>query len=548
MAVVANGAGGPFTGDGAGGGIAGTLAVVAGDIITVEVGGKGGTPVGGTGGAGGWPDGGTGGTHTGANTGGYGGSGSTRVRKNGTLVALAGGGGATGRTGTAGAKGSGGKGGAATGAAGVTGTGGASPFGVGGGGGTAAAGGAGGASNGSSSGGNGASLAGGNGGSAASNGSFLGGAGGGGYFGGGGGGSNAGGSGGGGGGGSNYVGGLTSATTGQGTGGAASSNGYASLTYNRAPGAPLMYAPNFNSDAGTYTTFPTSFLWLMQDPDPGDTVVNSDFRYRLVGAGAWTTITGILVGAGGTAGAYLISAGTLIAGQWEAQARITGSDGLTSPYSASVVWTELAPPAAAYPYVDLPDQWPNATALGTPVTDQADMVARIDAPMERLHRWVNQWANTDPLDPTRECDVGFYYYNQDAIPAAASGASIVFDTSEQQAGPLQLGTFAFGTAGVWKVTHPGTYVITLALRTLNTTAGFTCYVRGLPALYGNPAFILGGSSRPSDGMSMVVQLAGGEQIDVTHNAGAARDFDTGHCDPQGNCGYTCHFNAWRIGP
>ncbi|UTC28405.1 putative lectin-like domain protein [Brevundimonas phage vB_BpoS-Gurke] len=76
---------------GAGGHLSGIIMFQPGDIIRVEVGNAGAAPGNFIGGLGGWPDGGGGGPGT---YGGGGGGGSTRVWRNGVLVAIAGGGGA----------------------------------------------------------------------------------------------------------------------------------------------------------------------------------------------------------------------------------------------------------------------------------------------------------------------------------------------------------------------------------------------------------------------------------------------------------------------
>jgi hypothetical protein len=285
LTIVANGAGGPFTGDGAGGKVIGDLAITEADKgvtnLRIRIGGVGGSPSATIGGAAGFNGGGTGGNNTGGGSPGYGGSGATDVRLGGDALAnriiVAAGAGATGRTGATGVKGSGGAGGAATGAAGGSATGG-NPSTGGGGGGTQTAGGAAGAPNGTTSSlGQAGSLGqGGNGGGSASSVVRGGGAGGGGYWGGGS-AANASSdhSSGAGGGGSNFFDPvkIPDGTTTRGTGAAQGNNGTLSFLYLPTPRAPII---------GNFTALDPEAI--LRTPAGGGWLLNPDYPVKI----SWT--------------------------------------------------------------------------------------------------------------------------------------------------------------------------------------------------------------------------------------------------------------------
>jgi hypothetical protein len=347
ITVDVKGAGGPFTGDGAGGRVAGVLSVLPGDVLHIYVGGVGHAPAdSNTGGAGGFNGGGAGGNSLGSNTlSGYGGSGASDIRKNGTAlsnrVCVAGGAGSTGRTGT-GTKGSGGAGGSTTGAAGGAG-GGGEYGGGGGGGGTQTAGGAAGAIGSGTAGlpGAGTLGAGGHGSGHTGNNLISGGAGGGGYYGGGGGGgANRGfGSSGGGGGGSNYTGGLASTTANtRGGGSAQGHNGSVTLTYNVAPSAPTLALPSSLASALSFPVDEDVDISVTHNDPDGGPMSRMDYRYRF-GSGAWTEIdlpAATLVS--GSTYRFTISADTFDSSvdlPIELQARTYDSLSAVSPWSDS---------------------------------------------------------------------------------------------------------------------------------------------------------------------------------------------------------------------
>lgn len=256
LTVTMAGPGGPFDGDGSGGWTQADLRVT--DTwrgvakILCRTGGLGSAPSGTSGGAGGYNGGGSGGNATGSGgRPGYGGSGASDVRLDGTATPadtlanrrmVAAGAGATGRNNTTGSKGSGGDGGGSVGGSGTAATGsGAGNPGLGG---TQSAGGAGGS--GSTGGGTGSSGQGGNGGSNTNANAAAGGGGGGGYYGGGGSSSSTASSTAGGGGGSNYIdfNYFNSGLSGKGTGSLAQFNGQIIFQYYPTPQAPLILLPS----------------------------------------------------------------------------------------------------------------------------------------------------------------------------------------------------------------------------------------------------------------------------------------------------------------
>lgn len=538
VTVAVKGAGGGFTGDGAGGQVRGQVAVSAGDVLYINVGGTT------SGSSGGFNGGGDGGINTGnAARNGYGGGGGSDIRKGGTAlanrVAVAGGGGGTGRSGTTGTRGAGGKGGAATGQAGHNSVGVAS---LGGGGGTQSAGGAGGTSaNGGQPGVAGALGVAGHGGNGALTTTDCGGGGGGGYYGGGGGAASASNyASPGGGGGSNYIGGLTGGASTQGTGSPARAHGSIAITYNVAAGPPTLYPPNPLMDGGVFAGFPTAFEWALNDPDAPDTIVSSDFRYRVAGTSTWTTVHTV-IGAGGTFGGVEFAAGTFAPGDYEAQARTTGSDGTTSAYTSSLLFTVETPAAAAYPYVDVPDQWPQDGST----VDRDDMALRTTDKINRLARMISSWMGTDPDDPARSADVGFdMYLNNDSTITA--NTPVPFDVTLGSYGAVyQLNPL--GADGIWTVTHPGRYIIGFTVRNAGAQPAHIVRLIGLPTVYGVPCQQVeaaGGSCGSVD--AIVVRLVGGEQISVQPSATVVYG-GWGYTDPAGNVAAATRFYAHRIG-
>lgn len=105
------------------------------------------------------------------------------------------------------------------------------------------------------------------------------------------------------------------------------------------PLAPTLTFPPNNS----YVVFsdPIAFAWTFQDP--GDTQSSASLRYRVPGAGLWTTLTDVA----GSAMLYMMPASALT--EWditEWQVSTKDSGGLWSPWSASrFVNTISAPPA-----------------------------------------------------------------------------------------------------------------------------------------------------------------------------------------------------------
>lgn len=80
------------------------------------------------------------------------------------------------------------------------------------------------------------------------------------------------------------------------------------------------------------------FAWSFSDPDTGDQQSAYSLQYRVVGAGAWTTVTG------GASQFHDFAAGTFTAGNYEWQVRTTDNSGLVGPWTSSAFFTAAAPP------------------------------------------------------------------------------------------------------------------------------------------------------------------------------------------------------------
>lgn len=107
---------------------------------------------------------------------------------------------------------------------------------------------------------------------------------------------------------------------------------------NRAPNAPSVVAPVDSVVLDRAIT--QRFDWDFSDPDGGDTQSKYDLDYRLVGAGSWTTVTGI------TPNTYHDFAGsTFAAGNYEWRVRTYDALGLLGPYSTTEFFTAANAPA-----------------------------------------------------------------------------------------------------------------------------------------------------------------------------------------------------------
>lgn len=128
---------------------------------------------------------------------------------------------------------------------------------------------------------------------------------------------------------------------------------------NLAPYAPTLVAPYSGSYA--ISSAVNTFEWTPADPNPGDTQTRADFRYKLYGAGAWTTVTN----AATTGATYVLPANTwppgdpsTSASQYEWQVSTFDVAGLQGPWSASSWVTSIAtvPAPTIIAPVDASDQ------------------------------------------------------------------------------------------------------------------------------------------------------------------------------------------------
>jgi len=125
---------------------------------------------------------------------------------------------------------------------------------------------------------------------------------------------------------------------------------------NAVPNAPTLTYPTGNVTIDRNVLL--RFSWNFSDPDPGDTQSKYDIEYRIVGAGSWTTLTGV------TAYSFHDSgAGTFAAGAWEWRLRTHDSLGAVGPYSASAFFTAGNVPAG--PTVTAPTNGSTVSAAST---------------------------------------------------------------------------------------------------------------------------------------------------------------------------------------
>lgn len=114
---------------------------------------------------------------------------------------------------------------------------------------------------------------------------------------------------------------------------------YAGLTLNEAPLAPVVVAP---TDGATLDrNVGQRFDWDFSDPDAGDTQSKFDLDYRLVGAGAWTTVTTVTPNTYHDFGVNFFAAG-----DYEWRVRTYDALGVVGPYSATRLFTAAITPDA----------------------------------------------------------------------------------------------------------------------------------------------------------------------------------------------------------
>jgi len=113
---------------------------------------------------------------------------------------------------------------------------------------------------------------------------------------------------------------------------------YSSLIQNVTPNAPTLLTPIGGSVVDRTAT--QRFDWDYSDDDPGDSQSAYDFRYRIIAAPSWTTVSATSVNT-----YHDVVGGTLATGDYEWQARTTDALGLVGPYASSAFFTAATPPA-----------------------------------------------------------------------------------------------------------------------------------------------------------------------------------------------------------
>jgi hypothetical protein len=112
------------------------------------------------------------------------------------------------------------------------------------------------------------------------------------------------------------------------------------VQHNQAPTAPTGLTPSGGSIVDR--TAAQVFGWTRNDPDAGDYQTKYELRYRLVGAGSWTTLAEVVSGTT----SHTFAANFFAAGNYEWQVRLADQLGVWSPFSASAFFTAAVPPAA----------------------------------------------------------------------------------------------------------------------------------------------------------------------------------------------------------
>lgn len=108
---------------------------------------------------------------------------------------------------------------------------------------------------------------------------------------------------------------------------------------NTAPNAPTLLTPIGGATVDKDTD--QVFDWSFSDPDAGDTQSAYEFRYKLSGAGSWTT-TGQVAS---TSTQLTLAGGTLAAGTYEWQVKTWDQDGEPGTFSASETVVAAAAPS-----------------------------------------------------------------------------------------------------------------------------------------------------------------------------------------------------------
>lgn len=120
---------------------------------------------------------------------------------------------------------------------------------------------------------------------------------------------------------------------------------------------PLLLEPV--GEVAVVVSQPTTLRWKFRDPNPAETQVKADVRYRVVGAPSWTTLTGDGT-TPGTNKFWLIAAGTFLPGQhYEWQVRTDNGGNFSDWSQSSFFWGTPAPDSGnTVPPVELAEPAP----------------------------------------------------------------------------------------------------------------------------------------------------------------------------------------------
>jgi len=173
------------------------------------------------------------------------------------------------------------------------------------------------------------------------------------------------------------------------------------------PNAPILTSPISGTIIDLLSVQRLS--WTFSDPDPGDTQSAYDLRYRVVGSGSWTTVSGT------TATFRDFTASTFTAGNFEWQVRTTDNTAAVGPYSSSEFFTAASAPVA--PTITGPA---DGATVGFTQTVTWTAVTRTHYQLRRV------------ADLAGAIDAGTIYFDSGELadPTAVSLA-VTFDTSNR---------------------------------------------------------------------------------------------------------------------
>lgn len=179
---------------------------------------------------------------------------------------------------------------------------------------------------------------------------------------------------------------------------------------NTAPNAPTLTNPI--GSAVIDLTASNVFTWTFSDPDTGDTQSAYELRYRIVGAGSWTT-TGMVTSA---VSSRTIAASTFAAGDYEWQVLTYDAIGAVGPFSSSSFFTAASPPAT-----------PTITSPSSGATISSSTSSIVWSTPNQTSYQVRKVADSAGSPDTATV----YYDSGEVVDSAARTASLTFPTNSR---------------------------------------------------------------------------------------------------------------------